>query len=95
MAGGNSIFGRNLVKNMGTGRVAVPFTEPAGPAEGQGSTSTPILDLKTKYPKPASPDQSEPWPGLASKVNPRADHRETSCKAGAGRAPSRNRPHLC
>ncbi|KAB7646319.1 SDR family oxidoreductase [Polymorphobacter fuscus] len=36
------------------------------------------------YPKPPFPEQRQPWPGLASKMNPRPDHGETSYK-GSGR----------
>jgi NAD(P)-dependent dehydrogenase (short-subunit alcohol dehydrogenase family) len=37
-----------------------------------------------KYPKPPFEKQSQPWPGLASKMNPKPDHGETSYK-GSGR----------
>src|SRR5471032_202019 len=37
-----------------------------------------------KYPKPPFNGQSQPWPGLASKMDPRPDHGETSYK-GSGR----------
>ena len=37
-----------------------------------------------RYPKPPFPPQRQPWPGLASKMNPRPDHGETSYK-GSGR----------
>src|ERR1700683_3324880 len=37
-----------------------------------------------KYPKPPYKKQSQPWPGLASKMEPRPDHGETSYK-GSGR----------
>src|SRR3954454_24446717 len=37
-----------------------------------------------KYPKPPYKKQSQPWPGLASKMDPRPDHGETSYK-GSGR----------
>lgn len=36
------------------------------------------------YPKPPYPVDMQPWPGLASKMNPRPDHGETSYK-GSGR----------
>lgn len=38
----------------------------------------------TKYPKPPFEKQSQPFPGLAGKMNPKADHGETSYK-GSGR----------
>jgi NAD(P)-dependent dehydrogenase (short-subunit alcohol dehydrogenase family) len=37
-----------------------------------------------KYPRPPYKKQSQPWPGLASKMDPRPDHGETSYK-GSGR----------
>jgi NAD(P)-dependent dehydrogenase (short-subunit alcohol dehydrogenase family) len=44
-----------------------------------------VLDDPTrKYPKPPYKRQSQPWPGLASKMEPRPDHGETSYK-GSGR----------
>ncbi len=41
-------------------------------------------DPTTKYPKPPFRSQSQPWPGLASQMDPRPDHGETSYK-GSGR----------
>jgi NAD(P)-dependent dehydrogenase (short-subunit alcohol dehydrogenase family) len=41
-------------------------------------------DPRTKHPKPPFPAQSQPWPGLASKMDPRPDHGETSY-VGSGR----------
>ncbi len=43
-----------------------------------------LQDPITKYPKPPFPRQQQPWPGLASKMNPRPDHGEQSYK-GSGR----------
>jgi NAD(P)-dependent dehydrogenase (short-subunit alcohol dehydrogenase family) len=49
----------------------------------------PVLDDPTKrYPKPPYKKQSQPWPGLASKMEPRPDHGETSYK-GSGRLKGR------
>ena len=44
----------------------------------------PLQDPTTKYPRPPYPRQSQPWPGLAGKMDPKPDHGETSYK-GAGR----------
>jgi NAD(P)-dependent dehydrogenase (short-subunit alcohol dehydrogenase family) len=41
-------------------------------------------DPRTKYPKPPFAAQSQPWPGLAGKMDPRPDHGETSY-VGSGR----------
>ena len=43
-----------------------------------------LVDPRTKYPKPPFTKQTQPWPGLASKMDPRPDHGETSYK-GSGR----------
>jgi NAD(P)-dependent dehydrogenase (short-subunit alcohol dehydrogenase family) len=49
----------------------------------------PVLDDPTsKYPRPPYKRQSQPWPGLASKMEPRPDHGETSYK-GSGRLKGR------
>jgi hypothetical protein len=42
----------------------------------------------TRYPKPRFEKQSQPWPGLASKMNPPPDHGEKSYK-GSGRLAGR------
>src|SRR5436305_3853239 len=42
-----------------------------------------LQDPKTKYPKPPFKEQSQPWPGLASKMEPRPDHGEKSYKGSA------------
>jgi NAD(P)-dependent dehydrogenase (short-subunit alcohol dehydrogenase family) len=50
-----------------------------------------VSELKnptSKYPKPPYKKQSQPWPGLASKMEPRPDHGETSYK-GCGRLAGR------
>jgi NAD(P)-dependent dehydrogenase (short-subunit alcohol dehydrogenase family) len=44
----------------------------------------PLQNPADKYPKPPYKKQSQPWPGLASKMEPRPDHGETSYK-GSGR----------
>ncbi len=41
-----------------------------------------------KYPEPPFPKQSQPWPGLAGRMEPRPDHGETSYR-GAGRLQDR------
>jgi NAD(P)-dependent dehydrogenase (short-subunit alcohol dehydrogenase family) len=37
-----------------------------------------MSDPTTKYPRPPFNRQSQPWPGLASKMDPKPDHGETS-----------------
>ncbi len=43
----------------------------------------PIADPRELYPKPPFETQSQPWPGLAGKMNPRPDHGETTYR-GSG-----------
>lgn len=45
-------------------------------------------DPTTKYPRPPFKEQSQPWPGLVSKMSPRPDHGEKSYK-GTGRLKGR------
>src|SRR5690242_472133 len=43
-----------------------------------------LQDPTTKYPRPPFKSQSQPWPGLAGKMDPVPDHGERSYK-GSGR----------
>lgn len=47
-----------------------------------------LIDPVTRFPKPPFKKQSQPWPGLAGKMEPRPDHGETSYK-GSGRLAGR------
>src|SRR3954451_12611424 len=47
-----------------------------------------LEDPTTKYPKPPFKSQSQPWPGLAGKMDPKPDHGEQSYK-GSGRLKGR------
>jgi NAD(P)-dependent dehydrogenase (short-subunit alcohol dehydrogenase family) len=51
-------------------------------------TTHKLDDPRDKYPKPPFKEQSQPWPGLASKMDPRPDHGEKSYK-GSGRLEGR------
>src|SRR5213082_1335485 len=53
-------------------------------AESESMTAEKLQDPKTKYPKPPFKEQSQRWPGLASKMEPPPDHGEKSYK-GSGR----------
>jgi NAD(P)-dependent dehydrogenase (short-subunit alcohol dehydrogenase family) len=48
----------------------------------------PLENPADKYPKPPFERQSQPWPGLASKMNPRPDHGEETYR-GSGRLAGR------
>ncbi|WP_254062921.1 SDR family oxidoreductase [Caulobacter sp. S45] len=58
----------------------------AGPAAAQtvATSKGGKQDPRTKHPKPPFPAQSQPWPGLAGRMDPRPDHGETSY-VGSGR----------
>ena len=47
-----------------------------------------LIDPVARYPKPPFKKLSQPWPGLAGKMEPRPDHGETSYK-GSGRLAGR------
>ena len=47
-----------------------------------------LVDPRKKYPQPPFPNQSQPWPALASKMNPRPDHGEKTY-VGSGRLKGR------
>lgn len=53
-------------------------------AQQGGGAATAATPAAAAYPKPPYPVEMQPWPGLASKMNPRPDHGETSYK-GSGR----------
>ncbi|WP_336518507.1 SDR family oxidoreductase [Pollutibacter soli] len=52
------------------------------------ATMQEIIDPTSKYPKPPFRSQSQPWPGLANKMDPKPDHGEKSYK-GSGRLKGR------
>jgi NAD(P)-dependent dehydrogenase (short-subunit alcohol dehydrogenase family) len=87
MSAENQISRRDLVTNLGAGIAGAAITSAVLTAQAQtpnGSTSAPFVDPTAKYPKPPYPGQSQPWPGLAGKMNPRPDHGERTYK-GSGR----------
>mgnify|MGYP000927327451 CR=1 FL=1 len=55
---------------------------------GTGGTSAQSDDPRAKYAKPPFKKQSQAWPGLAARMEPRPDHGETSYK-GSGRLAGR------
>ena len=62
---------------------SVAAAAPAVAQVGEGAAA-PTTPAAARYPKPPFPVQRQPWPGLASKMDPRPDHGETSYK-GSGR----------
>lgn len=82
----NTISRRSAITGMG----AILATASINPImasalnDDEISLSTGPEDPKTKYPRPPFKEQSQPWPGLVSKMDPRPDHGEKSYK-GSGR----------
>ena len=73
---------RRLMTAASAGAAAAMATPAAAqPApQARGGKQNP----RDKYPKPPYPAQSQAWPGLASRMDPRPDHGETSY-VGSGR----------
>jgi NAD(P)-dependent dehydrogenase (short-subunit alcohol dehydrogenase family) len=97
---GDSRSRRHFVK-LGAGVVAGSALAAAGgaasgqeqgarPASATGApeASVGLSDPRDKYPRPPFPKQQQPWPGLASRMDPKPDHGETSYK-GSGRLAGR------
>src|SRR6202789_3341371 len=78
---------------MGFVAAAAPaFAQSAkeAPLSKDGETPSPqgLRDPRNKYPKPPFRRQQQPWPGLASRRDPRPDHGEASYR-GSGRLAGR------
>ena len=84
------IHRRNALKGISTGIAALSLSPLlAGQSQNNNQYSTVGLeDPLSKYPKPPFASQSQPWPGLVSKMNPRPDHGENTYK-GSGRLAGR------
>ncbi len=82
----NPLSRRQMVGGTGLG----PAAAAAAPALATAATPTaqPLRDPTDKYPQPPFEKQSQPWPGLASKMMPQPDHGETSYR-GSGRLEGR------
>ncbi|GAB0115470.1 hypothetical protein AcidC75_29940 [Acidisoma sp. C75] len=80
---------RRVVGSAGLAAVAAAsgVASPAH-ADTRPPTAAPLENPTTKYPRPPYPKQSQAWPGLASKMDPKPDHGETSYK-GSGRLAGR------
>ena len=83
----NTFSRREVVGGLGASLAAAAV--PGASEERRSLTPVqPLQNPKDKYPKPPFPGQSQPWPGLASKMEPRPDHGEISYK-GSGRLEGR------
>lgn len=93
MSNDHSVSRRQVLGGLGSGLAATVVATPvfATSSPGQPASTVPpvsLVDPTTKYPKPPFKAQPQPWPGLASKMDPRPDHGETSYK-GSGRLQGR------
>lgn len=75
---------RLFVAGAGIAVAATAATAPALAQEGAKQPGAPTAPGAADYPKPPFSKQSQPWPGLASRMDPRPDHGETSYK-GSGK----------
>jgi len=80
---------RKALASLGTGAAVLAlapgaFAGPDGEKPRQAGLQNPL----EKYPRPPFKPQSQPWPGLASRMDPRPDHGETSY-VGSGRLAGR------
>lgn len=81
---------RTAITGMGAVLASTAFTPLMANeiSTGQNHLSNGPEDPTTKYPRPPFKEQSQPWPGLVSKMDPRPDHGEKSYK-GTGRLKGR------
>lgn len=87
---------RRIVQNASLGVAAAAIASSTFSAVSPASAATTPLGARglvdprqaQGYPHPPFTAQDQPWPGLASKMNPRPDHGETSYK-GSGRLAGR------
>ena len=81
---------RQAVTGLGVGLAGLAVSPVFG-ADGvplTGAAAAALQDPTTKYPRPPFKPQQQPFPGLASKMDPRPDHGEESYK-GSGRLAGR------
>ena len=86
----NKIGRRKVIAGLGFGLATMAFSPTfAAPVSDVGSAPPGDLEDPTKkYPGPPFKSQSQPWPGLAGKMEPRPDHGEKTYK-GSGRLAGR------
>jgi hypothetical protein len=74
---------------VGTGAASAAASLASSTAKGnEDMAATDLSDPTKKYPKPPFKKQSQAWPGLAGRMDPRPDHGEESYR-GAGRLAGR------
>jgi hypothetical protein len=86
----NPFSRRQLVGGLAASIASITVLPPWAAAQTMTSAQAPeeLRDPKTKYPAPPFNGQSQPWPGLAGKMDPVPDHGEKSYR-GSGRLAGR------
>ncbi len=81
---------RNMVGVAGAtlAAAATPAFAQDTSSEAPAQQAQPLQNPDTKYPRPPYKAQSQPWPGLASKMQPPPDHGEKTYR-GSGRLAGR------
>ncbi|UPL47637.1 SDR family oxidoreductase [Hymenobacter sublimis] len=87
----NKLSRRQIISGL-SASLAVATVGSVLPVEGAAlspeAAPEPLKDPTTAYPRPPFKSQTQPWPGLASKMDPVPDHGEKSYK-GSGRLKGR------
>ena len=87
----NQISRRKAISGLGLSLAAVaisPIMSAQGSITNSNADPGKLVDPTTKYPRPPFKGQIQTWPGLASQMDPKPDHGETSYK-GSGRLKGR------
>src|SRR5882757_4364760 len=84
----DSLGRRDLVGGIALAVTAFPATAGVARSDTPLSPENPVSDPTSKFPRPPFAKQSQPWPGLAGKMDPKPDHGETSY-CGSGRLTGR------
>jgi len=79
---------RAMLGGLGASLAAAAVAPLESVASPAAAAPAPLVNPVTKYPKPPFKGQMQPFPGLASQMDPRPDHGETSYK-GSGRLAGR------
>ena len=82
----NKLSRRSVLKGLGAGLATLTILPVISMPVNEKNIE--LEDPITKYPKPPFKSQKQPWPGLASKMDPKPDHGEKSYK-GSGRLKGR------
>jgi NAD(P)-dependent dehydrogenase (short-subunit alcohol dehydrogenase family) len=88
MTNDTSSFNRRQLVGAGAGLAATAAASGPAMAQSAGAAQSTPQDPTKKYPQPPFREQSQPWPGLAGKMDPKPDHGEKSYR-GSGRLAGR------